>query len=184
MSFIGPLPESVHRAHTQLGCGTYQLGQGNFRPAAPDSPWTGEHRGADCIGFVLWCHRITRHRPGFNTGPWSTCVDDINTDSAIEDAQHRAELFDLVALEDVQPGDLLVYHSVLRNGHRLPMGHVGLVVDVPAGIRTVADLTIIQSHGPNGAPMAVKTDGAIWAHHDTNYPADRSVILRVKEGTR
>lgn len=167
-------PDPVERALRHVGHGTYRLGAGGWRPLEADVPWTGGGY-ADCVGFALWCHRIQRHRPGFNHGDWATVSDDINTDSIVEDALHHRELFALAA--DPAPGDLIVYRSIWQapdgtindegRGRRRWIGHVGVIVGVPAVLLPGRwrDLQVVQCHA--GTPPAVSlTSGGTWAHHE------------------
>jgi hypothetical protein len=191
--------EAVARALSLVGrSGQYELGTGDYRPAASgtrdDLPWTetaGAARGSDCAGFALsWCYRIPRHRPGLNVGPWSTCADDLDCNSAIEDADHAQDLF-VRATGAVRPGDLLAYPTI-----RLPdypgrhwIGHVAIVTGI---VRAAAFdlarpdyslLDVAQCCGPNGrAPAVIASDGAIWNHHDHLWPLPqhRTVVLRAR----
>jgi hypothetical protein len=97
--------------------GQYELGTGDYRPTSVggklvDAPWTSSSHGAigsDCAGFAIsWCYKVPRHRPGLNVGPWSTCADDLNCNSAIEDSDHAQDLF-VRATGTLKPGDLIAY---------------------------------------------------------------------------
>lgn len=191
--------EAVQRARLLLAAksGQYVLGTGDYHPAAlDDSPWTTNHgmTGSDCAGFAIcWCYKLRRHRPGFNVGPWASVANDINCNSAIEDALHTREVFELATRPE--PGDLVAYPSftiLAADGERHPfVGHVGLV----SGVSRVAEwdpatpqyglLDIIHCCGPNArSPAAVATDGHIWQHHDQIWPKPqhRSYLLRVRSG--
>lgn len=191
--------EAVARAQAMVrNGGQYILGTGDYWPHQEngklvDLPWTyrGGQGGSDCAGFAIcYAWKLQRHRPGFNRGSWSTVSDDINSDSALQDATHRKELFDVVP-RGTPPlsGDLISYPSIWINGHRF-IGHVGLIEVVPADW-DIADptpdynrLTVIQCHGPNGfKPGVVRTDGAVWQHHDHIWPKaqHRTQIIRPKE---
>ncbi len=91
--------EAIQRALSIVGHGgQYWLGTGDWKPNATDVPWTTNNggTGSDCAGFAIsWCYKLTRHRPGFNVGSWSSCSDDLNCNSAIEDAEHAGELFEI-----------------------------------------------------------------------------------------
>ena len=168
--------EAVARARTALGTGTYLLGGTD---QCDKSGWR-----TDCSGFVCWAWSIRRDRPeGFNRGPWSTVADAVNTDSMVQDAQHKQELFTAVPAALAEPGDLLVYPGAWQAGHRILIGHVSLISSVPTPKSTAvkySDFRVVQCHGPNGAQMVVETDGSIWDHHDANWPQYRSLVLRVK----
>lgn len=195
--------DAVCRARSIVGRGgQYLLGTGDYRPTpaavfavATDLPWTllGNQMGSDCAGFAIcWAWKLRRHRPGFNIGPWATVSDDINCNSAIEDAQHKQELFTIAPVGDVKPGDLLAYPTfTLKDSSGLVhqfIGHVGLVEKVPAGwnpTHSYMALTILQCHGPNGfTPGVVRTDGSIWAHHDLIWPKEEHRVHVVRPKTR
>lgn len=181
--------EAVARALSIVNRGgAYQLGTGDYEPAViagklVDRPWTskGDVVGSDCAGFAIsWCYKLKRHRPGYNNGPWASVSDDLNCNSALEDAQHQQDLFELVTNRP-QPGDLLVYPTFRitdKNGNELTfIGHVCIVTS--AGRVTTWDasrpayemLDVAQCKGPNGrSPGVVATDGSIWSHHDGIWP--------------
>jgi len=148
---------------------------------------------SDCAGFAIsWCYQLTRHRPGFNKGSWATVADDINCNSALEDAQHRSELFRLLAPDErPEPGDLLLYPTFsVKNaaGKNIRfIGHVGIVVgtkrvkDWAPGWNSYEQLDMAQCKGPGGRkPGVVLTDGSVWSHHDTVWPKKqhRSYLVR------
>jgi hypothetical protein len=174
--------------------GLYMLGTGDYNAhdvadGAQDLPWTHLNGvlGSDCAGFAIsWCHRLVRHRPGFNHSPTATVSDDINTDSAIEDGQTKQELFEIVTVP--QPGDLLVYKTFHVDGRTI-IGHVAIcLTGAPDGWDPAQPayerLTVAQCKGPNGRkPGVIKTDGSIWSHHDLlwgDVAERRTVVLRVK----
>jgi hypothetical protein len=183
---------AVDIALSLVGTGTYWLGTGDC-----DTLRGGK---SDCAGFAInKCYNIRRHRPGFNRGPWSTVEDDINCNSAIEDALHKQELFQPVEFRytaeggaiDVQPGDLLTYPTIhLRDAHgegHTFIGHVGIIIDLPKNWSLARDgwsaLTVVQCRGPNGAtPGIVQTTGKHWDEHDANWPKNRSVVIRPRQG--
>ena len=117
--------------------------------------------------------------------------DDINCNSAIEDALHGCEVFEL-ASGAVQPGDLLCYPTftlLAPDGtHKQFIGHVGIVTGVRAlewdwAWPQYELLDIAQCKGPNGRkPAVVATDGSLWAHHDTVWPKvqHRTRVLRAR----
>lgn len=186
----GPRPcsaaEAVERALSLVGKGgEYQLGTGDFHPfrvghLAEDLPWTRNSNGlgSDCAGFAIsWCFKLRRHRPGYNRGRWATVADDLNCNSAIEDAEHGRELFDIVT-GPILPGDLLCYPT-FRAGLTLKrfIGHVGIVTGTKrwngkSGRYDLLD--VAQCCGPNGrSPAVLATDGHVWAHHDAVWPQPR-----------
>lgn len=158
----------------------YQLGTG-------DRDWTPE---MDCFGAaVCYAYGITRHRPGFNRGPWATVSDDLNCNSAIEDAEHKQELFVIVDESDVQPGDLIAYPTIrLRRIHAVKpfIGHIQMVTKVPAGWTRrdgFAALEVAHCHGPNGRRPAVTLGtGEACDRHDAQWakPEHQTRILRVR----
>lgn len=195
--------EAVARALSIAGKGgQYWLGTGDYRPEADgtDLPWTTNNggTGSDCCGFAItWCYKLTRHRPGFNRGAWSTCDDDINCDSAVEDARGgwggtqfmggQQELFELCETPEV--GAMLLYPSIHLRKHVPPFymcGHVSIIIDCSkwdAAAPSYSDLVVAQCHGPNGfKPGVVITDGSIWQHHDQQWPLPqhRSAMIRAK----
>ena len=185
--------------------GQYLLGTGDYVGShdGMDEPWTlrdGQY-GSDCAGFAIcFAWKLVRHRPGFNSGPWASVSDDINCDSALEDADHKQELFRPVdfARESAQPGDLVIWPTIQIPASAPPhqvlsfMGHVGLIEAVPAtwvpeymGVGFKA-LTVLQCHGGNGrTPGVVRTDGSYWATHTATWPRPehRARVIRVKERT-
>lgn len=176
--------EALAIARTMINTGTYYLGTGDA-----DSPPHGEY---DCFGFAFCkCYGVKRHRPGFNDGDWATVSDDLNCNSAIEDARHKKELFSEVpSIPLIQPGDLLAYPTFRLKDHdgvwhtgawHTYIGHICIVDWVPKNPRRYAELDVIQCHGPNGrSPGIVRTDGSIWDQHDAVWPLQqhRTAILR------
>src|SRR5262245_49816365 len=87
----GPRPkytadQAVEIARELVGHMTYQLSTGDCD--------TANWGRSDCAGFAICrCYGLRRHRPGFNRGAWSSVEDDLNCNSAIEDADHHRELF-------------------------------------------------------------------------------------------
>lgn len=194
----GPRPvftaaQAVKRA-LQLAAartGEYQLGTGDYRPTtAADDPWTPTPTGvmgSDCAGFApCWTYGIPRHRPGFNVGPWSSVSDDINCNSANEDAEHGHDLFMLVD-DAPQPGDLISWPTIRSHGGMFS-GHICIVVGVDRAATfdlSTPDwslLDVVQVCGGNGRkPAALATDGTYWVEHDRVWPLEqhRSRLLRV-----
>lgn len=179
--------QAVKLALSLVGSGTYWLGTGDC-----DTPREGK---SDCAGFAInKCYNIRRHRPGFNKGAWSTVEDDINCNSAIEDSQHKRELFEPVYdfgnNKEIKPGDLLTYPTIrLKDAHGQWLtfvGHVGLIVRVSSGWSLVKGgwkgLTVVQCCGPNGHhPGIVQTTGAHWDQHDHDWPKNKSVVIRPRQ---
>lgn len=203
--------EAVARARTLLAHPSnlatgYFYGTGNYKPITLagrpiDVPWTEEadklgrvHTGSDCAGFAIcWCYKLPRHRPGYNRGAWASIEDDINCNSAIEDAEHARDLFVLVEQQAVnwpQPGDLLCYPTFRIEGHPRPwIGHVGIVLDtVRAAEWDGANpqyqlLDVAQCCGPDERkPAVLATDGSAWMKHDHDWPKPehRTRLLRAR----
>lgn len=188
--------EAVLRAQRMVNNGgQYILGTGDYWPHCEggkpvDLPWTNKKGewGSDCAGFAIcYAWKLQRHRPGFNNGSWATVEDDINSDSASEDAVHLQELFELPPTGQVRPGDLLIYPTIrIKKLNKVFIGHVGLVESVPVGwtVGDYSSLIVIQCHGPNfRKPGVRRTDGSVWEHHDHLWskPEHRTVIVRPKE---
>lgn len=162
---INTASEAVQWANLARDSGRYMLGTGDYNTPA-DSNY-------DCAGFAInRCWNIKRHRPGFNKGPWATVEDDINCNSALEDAAHKQELF--VPISRPEPGALLTYPTIYLKGHPPFIGHVGIVTRIPLEWGpecSWADLIVVQCHGPNGRrPGIVETNGSVWDHHDSLWP--------------
>lgn len=186
--------EAVQRALSLVGKGgRYVLGTGDYL-GDDKPPWTTRDglSGSDCAGFAIsWCYKLPRHRKGYNVGSWASVSDDLNCNSAIEDAEHARELF--VPADRPQPGDLVTYPTftlLASDGtHKTFIGHVGIVTGVSRVLEWDPEtpqyelLDIAQCKGPNGrAPAVVATDGSVWAHHDTVWPKPqhRTRVLRVR----
>lgn len=163
-----------------VGHGIYQLGTGDI-DSAGDGP-------RDCFGFAACeCYGIPRHRPGFNRGPWATVEDDLNCNSAIEDADHHGELFERVFTP--YPGALIMYPTIHLTGHPSPwIGHVKIVVGVSRCVEWDHDrpdwslLDTVECRGPDGRrPGIVSGSGAGMNGHDMTWPKPehRTVMLRV-----
>jgi hypothetical protein len=108
----------------------YILGEGGRNPANlnPFTPNAKGVLGSDCVGFVLWCLGIDRYQPKLFTyyDGW------MNTDSIIEDAKTGVGGGLWKLLDRPEPGCLVVFPSLRKGGKMIRMGHVGLVVEVPA----------------------------------------------------
>lgn len=178
---MNSVAEALNIARSAVGTSEYWLGTGDAA-----TPLGGRF---DCFGFAFnKCYGVRRHRPGFNSGPWATVSDDLNCNSAIEDAQHKQELFQEVTLGPVLPGDLLVYPSFYlkdaAGGTHKYIGHIAIVNAVPDKFIHYSDLTVIQCCGPNGRkPGILHTSGAHWDQHDHVWPKPehRTRILRPKQ---
>lgn len=107
----------------------YVLGAGGRSPDAP-TPFTtkGADVGSDCVGWALWALGIDRYQPKLFTyyDGW------MNTDSIIADAKTKVGGGLWQLLSKPEAGCLVVFPSLYKDGRMIRMGHVGLVVEVPA----------------------------------------------------
>lgn len=108
----------------------YILGEGGRNPAnlTPFTPNAKGALGSDCIGFVLWCLGIDRYQPKLFThyDGW------MNTDSIMQDAKTGIGGGLWKLLDRPERGCLVIFPSIHKNGKMTRMGHVGIVVEVPA----------------------------------------------------
>jgi len=185
--------EAVARALSLVGRGgAYELGGGDYHPAGGvDLPWTQNGEGllvCDCSRFAIcWCYRLPGARPGFNAGSWATVSGHINPNSAIEDADHRRELFARAATPFL--GALIMYPTIRLAGHADPwIGHVQIVTGLARCTEWDAAhpdwslLDTAECKGPPGrSPGVVAGTGASMSAHDRDWPkpAHRTVMLRV-----
>ncbi len=192
MSEPKPLPRplysaevAVERACALVGHGVYELGTGDID--------THGDVARDCFGLVCEVFGIRRHRPGFNRG-WrdsdgstpSVC-DDLNCDSAVQDASHGQDLF---AHElSPRPGMLLISPTIYAPRHEPLMGHVKIVVDVSRslGLWQPAHpdwslLDTVECCGPPGRhPGIVAGTGATMVVHDRLcQPHQRTQLISVR----
>jgi hypothetical protein len=173
----------------------YWLGCGDWHPRIVrtmliDVPWTDAPDGrpaADCRFVLNYCYRLPAHRPGFNHGSWATISDDVNSNSAIEDAEHNRELFRLVDHNPL-PGDILCYPTIHLPGHPPFIGHSAMVVGLSRAARfdlqepSWSLLDIVHCHGPQGrSPAVTRGDGAAFDLHDSKWhkPEHRTKLLRL-----
>jgi hypothetical protein len=181
--------EAVERALLMVGRPEeYRLGSGDYHPTTTaDLPWTNGKRGygCDCSGFIAWAFKYERHRPGFNHGSWSSVSDDVSTDSMCEDGEHRHELF--TAVDRPMVGDLLCYPGIRGpDGKRLRIGHVGLIVGVPAEwdpkLEQFGLVDVVQCQAAR-KPAVMRGPGLAWLMRDTfkglRDEAWRTRVLRV-----
>jgi len=181
----GPRPlytadQAVARARALVGRGVYELGTGGIDSSGDDP--------RDCAGFAI-CELfgIRRHRPGFNVGSWATVSDDVNPNSAREDALHARELFEHMFTP--APGVLIMYPTIHLDGHPQPwIGHVKIVVGVSRCTTWDHDrpdwslLDTIECCGPDGRkPGIVAGTGAAMVTHDRKWPKPehRTMMVRV-----
>lgn len=188
--------KAVQIAESQVGHAVYQLGTGDSTDK-PDDP-------TDCAGFAISrCYGLRRHRPGFNRGDWASVSDDLNSNSAIEDAEHHMELFLPVwadmgskqsysSFDVPESGDLIAYPTFRLPGHPQHwIGHVAIVTAVPPEWDWTCsrwrDLTIVQCCGPNGRrPGINKTGGGHFDVHDQMWPKPehRTRLIRVRQDAK
>jgi hypothetical protein len=118
---------AVQRARLMTQLPTrYVLGAGGRDPKA-DTPLTKRDGvlGSDCIGLTCWALGHDRYQPGsfdFYSG-W------INTDSMMMDARRDCTWYAPTAMP--VPGDVVVFPSIIADGVRQRIGHIGLIVEVP-----------------------------------------------------
>lgn len=91
----------------------------------------------DCVGFACWCLGIDRYDPGqsvkedtADATEFHTYGGYVNTDAIIIDASGPRQKFEFI--DRPHPGCLVVYGSVDRGKPGGRVGHVGVVVGVPA----------------------------------------------------
>lgn len=178
---LHPPGAAVRHALAMVGRGVYQLGTGDLG-SNNDDP-------RDCFGFaVCECYGLKRHRPGFNQGAWATVSDDLNCNSAIEDADHAEELFERVTAPF--PGALILYPTIRLPGRELPwIGHVKIVVGVSRAVEwdpalpRYELLDTVECCGPNGRrPGILAGTGLGMDAHDRTWPKPehRTAMLRVR----
>jgi hypothetical protein len=172
--------EAVQRALYAAGSAgsqiVYQLldgGGGGRDPWLPLPTSTGR---CDCVGFTCWASGFARHQADFVE--WEG---DINTDAAIEDADHHQSYF--IEQQTPQPGDWLLYGSVNRGHPGGRIGHVSIIVEVPVGWRHehgFKALKVVQCAAFQGRAIRL-TDGAWWDGADRAGRPLNSRILRPRK---
>lgn len=173
-------------ARSMVGRGIYRLGTGNHLSKGDDE--------RDCWGFAFCeCYQVPRHRPGFNKG-WidadgrgPSIVDDLNCNSAIEDADHAGELFRRVHVPMI--GDLIAYPTIWHPALGNAIGHVKIVFGLERCLEWDPNrpdwslLDTVECRGPNGLRPGILLGNG----HDMNVrdavvrdPRDRTALLRVR----
>ena len=193
--------EARERLLSLVGQGTYVYGTGDYRPKViggklVDKPWTTHESGlvgSDCAGVAIcWAYMLRRHRPGFARGRavgFDDVDDDINCNSAIEDALTARELFEVVTTPAI--GVILAYPSFsIKDAdgevHQF-IGHCAGVVSIDRCLEwnplepDYSLLDIVQCRGGTGRkPGVIRSDASLFDHHDAKWsqPARRTVMLR------
>lgn len=183
--------EAVQRCLKLIGAGTYKLG-------ALDED--ADRLVFDCTSFCMrYAYGLDGHRPGFNrdwkadwmTGTTATVVDDINSNSAIENALFgNGELFQLVTGAP-QVGDIIAAPTIHLPGHAEPwIGHGVIVTNVDRARGhwdpqwpEFALLDVAECHGPNGTHPAIRmNNGTYFDGWRAKWPKvqHRSWLLRVR----
>jgi hypothetical protein len=160
----------------------YKLGAGGRSPLAP-TPFTTRDGvlGCDCVGFTAWCLGHDRYQPK----TFSHYDGWINTDSLIADARGGRSWYEPTYRPE--PGDVVVFPSITRNGERVRIGHIGLVTSVPADMpvdvyalsdterrRWLLKVGVIDCAGAlsrrlNGKAVAQTTAAASWDKPDAMF---------------
>jgi cell wall-associated NlpC family hydrolase len=172
------------------------VGKGEYRLGALDSD--AERGVFDCTSFCMrYAYGLPGHIPGYNTGwgqDWmtgatSTVVDDLNSNSAVEDAMHAAALFQLV-IGPPLVGDIIAAPTVYLAGHKPWIGHGVIVVGTERARGhwdpqrpTFAALDVVECHGPDGCSPAIRrTTGAWFDERGQTWPKvqHRPWLLRVR----
>jgi hypothetical protein len=104
----------------------YVLGAGGRDPKAR-TPHTKRNglTGSDCVGFTSWCLQHDRYQPE----TFELYDGWINTDSLMTDARGARSWY--AEVDTPKPGDVVVFPSIHKDGKRIRMGHIALVVEVP-----------------------------------------------------
>lgn len=195
MMTTGPRPlnsgtEAAALAVSFVGLGVYNLHDGGdcMRPLGPATP----KARFDCWGLVCKALGLRRHRPGYNrkSGALASVVDDINGDSACQDALYGgAELFSLVT-DRPQVGDILSYPSItlLISGVRKQwIGHGAVVVDISSVLQwnparpVFSSLGTVECTGPDGHYPAInRGTGAVFDRRSRTWSKEehRARLLR------
>lgn len=174
----------------------YKLGTGDYSKGKPFA------KRYDCAGAAICeAYKLTRHRLGFASGvpPYefmNDVDDDINTNSALEDAFKRQELFTIVPDGDpILPGDLVMWatiHLHVGGGDDVKtfLGHVVMVKSVPHGWTPDEGwhhVRLLQCCGGNGRkPAIIETDGHVIDKHNDTWAKDgmRAYVVRVRQISR
>lgn len=158
------LAQVVARAHQATGRGIlYKLGKGGYDPAAdyPGSSFLrllppGRVIGCDCSGFVAWCLGVSRDPGRRKDKLWPKWFE---TTNIWTDANGPRVRFDSVPLQQLRPGDLVVYpdHKDAAGNHR--EGHMAVVIDPVQ--HAIIDCSSSQSKKLHQA-ITVRDGGFFW----------------------
>lgn len=190
-------PRPIRTAQQAVSTALLLERQGTYHLGATDAD--AARLVFDCTSFAMrHCYGVPGHRPGYNrgwgtdwsTGESSTCEDDINSNSAIEDAMHGQDLFIPVTGRPF-PGDIMAYPTIRLPGRTDPwVGHAAIVVAVDRA-RASWDwarpdfslLDMMECHGPNNTTPAIRrATGVVFSAHSVSWPRPqhRSWLLRVR----
>lgn len=145
----------------------YRLAAGHNGGTDPYAPhpasWSFGFRTPtlDCSGFVAWCLGLDRYQP-------DSAVKWISTDGMIRDADGEQEYFSPIDRPEL--GAVVVYGSEWRDGRRIYVGHVGIVVCLPVrgwgpGHRQWSRLRVVHCSSGNDRRMGgaiQQTDASHW----------------------
>lgn len=192
--------EFIARLRTQVGKGEYQLGAGGWDPKRPNTcfhpHWDTKNKpgvvGCDCAAFAIkFGLKLNGYRKGFGLGPGSHVTDYINSDSALYDAIHNHELFEVVAGPPIE-GDLVITPSRFdASGKRVGIGHVRACVrnralewDHAVLPRPWHLVDVVECRGPNGKrPGVIERTAEGCAAHDAKWvkvPAMWTQVIRMR----
>lgn len=148
---------------------TYKLGAGGKEPGRSHPADWGGPTGrwlCDCSGFTAWCLGFDRYQPDEFPTEW------INTDSMLADAERGGSWF---AFDDKPSiGGLVVYGATYKGGRRIRVGHVALVVTVPAEFDPLEvwlrTRVIHCSSSASAKGNAItETDAALWGRRQGRW---------------
>lgn len=153
--------QAAARARALVGHGTYWLGTGDR-----DTPDDGE---SDCCGTATCkCYGIRRHRLDFNraAGAAATVVDDVNSNSSIEDALHEQDLFEVITEPEI--GALLKYPTIRIRGAdgqiHVFVGHECIVVGISRAVDPAVELVArdAEIEGRHADAAKLRAEGLNW----------------------
>lgn len=156
--------ELIARARSAVGKGIkYKNGKGGYDPKAalPGSTVVqllppAKYQGCDCSGFVAWVVGVSRD-PGRRKDklwPWW-----FETSNIWTDARGKQLRFELVPVQQLRVGDLVVYPDHRTADGELKQGHIAVVVDPVQHI--VIDCSYSQSK-KTGQGITERDGGFFW----------------------